>query len=128
MSNQAEAKILPIPSDFPVVWDDPEDETLFWFFDRMHTADPLSPVDDILWHMVYDGVNHTHETFGIPTRMRVKLINTYLYITQVPLVSDELLELGFDQQFEWNLRWDAERRRYQVLAVRHDDNAVYERR
>ena len=37
---------IPVSPDFPIVWEKPNDEQLFWTHDAMHFPDPLTILDD----------------------------------------------------------------------------------
>jgi hypothetical protein len=42
---QQQSKI-PTPPDFPVVWENPDDERLFWTRDAMHFPNPVNALED----------------------------------------------------------------------------------
>ncbi len=75
---------MPVPPDFPVVWENPGDEQLFWMHDAMHFPDPLTLLDD-------DALIRTLERHGFtrqpnstrcpsaPTRAASTLIYTLLW-------------------------------------------------
>ena len=42
---QQQSKI-PTPPDFPVVWENPDEERLFWSRDAMHFPKPVNALED----------------------------------------------------------------------------------
>ena len=87
----AESTHQPTPSDspsapkFPVTWESPEDESLFWRLNRMHTPEPLTPMDELFWGYVWQGVSTVTRIYDIPVRTRTRRINTYMYMTILPV-------------------------------------------
>ena len=77
------AQPIPLPPDFPVVWETPEDERLFWLYDRLHTPGQSSPMDASLWRILYEGLTRGQSFYGIPTDMRVQHINTFIFMTNL---------------------------------------------
>ena len=77
------------PPDFPVVWENPEDEHLFWTRDVMHSPNQLSELEAEL----AIGVAHSYgftsasEAYGLPVRLQPRLINTYYYMAAVPTMA-----------------------------------------
>src|SRR5438094_83057 len=61
------------PPGFPVKWEHPEDERLFWTHDRMHWPDPLPVVSFDL--MIEDGVNPAAIEYDAPIRFDGRRIN-----------------------------------------------------
>jgi phosphohistidine swiveling domain-containing protein len=77
------------PPDFPVVWENPEDEQLFWTRDAMHSPNQLSELEAEL----AIGIAHSYgfasasEAYGLPVRLQPRLINTYYYMAAVPTMA-----------------------------------------
>jgi phosphohistidine swiveling domain-containing protein len=73
---------VPAPPNFPVVWETPADEQIFWTNDRMHWPDP---VPMLLASLDFeDGVNRAAPHYDAPIRYYARRINTYLYSAFVP--------------------------------------------
>ena len=80
---------IPAPPDFPVTWENPDDERLFWARDTMHFPDQMNELEGEL----SIGVAHTHgstrasEAYEMPIRLRVRRINTYYYMAVTPVMA-----------------------------------------
>ena len=85
-THQPTASALPARPNFPFTWENPEDEGLFWTLDRMHTPDPITPMDELFIGYVWQGVSTVAQIYDIPIRTRTRRINTYLYVTILPAV------------------------------------------
>jgi pyruvate,water dikinase len=85
---------LAVPSDFPVAWEHPEDERLFWFIDRMHVPEAIPVlVGQFLRHCYEDGIHAGAVAYGWRITSRLQRINTYSYWSVTPeKLSDEELE------------------------------------
>ena len=83
--NQPTPSTIPAPSNFPITWESPEDERLFWTLDRMHTPDPITPMDEPFIRYVWQGISTVAQIHDIPVRTRTRRINTYLYVTILPV-------------------------------------------
>lgn len=82
----APGKPIPLPSDFPVEWEDPADARMHWTFDPMHFPDPVLPLAfDFEWRIFTDGFNPATEAYQLPLRMHARRVNTYAYETFVPV-------------------------------------------
>jgi pyruvate,water dikinase len=68
-----------VPADFPVRWELAEDAEHFWILDRMHTPDPITPLDQTFAEQAYAGMSLAAERFELPARMVCRRINTYFY-------------------------------------------------
>ena len=84
--------LLPIPSDFPVTWADPDEQRLFWTQDRVHAPEPVVPLETALWLLAYDGINPASADYEMPIRARSRLFNGYLYMAVVPAVPPDQME------------------------------------
>ncbi|MBT4072143.1 MAG: hypothetical protein HOE75_00425 [Chloroflexi bacterium] len=71
---------IPLPNDFPVEWDAPEDANRYWTRDRMHQpfAMPIL-AGDFFQLSTGVGMNLAHEHYGRPIRMDRSLINCYMF-------------------------------------------------
>lgn len=83
---------IPVPPNFPVTWKSPDDERLPWIQDRMHTPDPVLPLEEAFWDVVYDGFNRATEAFEMPVRVKGRCINTYFYMAVFPAVPPDQME------------------------------------
>jgi len=92
-AGRPEARRIPIPPDFPVSWEDPEDQHLPLTWENTHNPDPAPALEFDLWHVIYDnGANPAFESYQLPIRFKVRRINTYLYTAVVPVVPPEQME------------------------------------
>ena len=41
--------LIPTPPDFPVVWENPDDERLFWTREAMHFPNPVNALENELF-------------------------------------------------------------------------------
>lgn len=74
---------IPTPPDFPVVWDDPADQQLFWLHDKMHWPEPM-PL--LMFDMLpEEGFNKAFDHYDVPMRFRGVRLNTYQYNAMFPL-------------------------------------------
>src|SRR5918993_3060889 len=80
---------IPAPPDFPVVWDDPDDEQLFWTRDAMHFPNPVNVLEDEFLVRIAqgNGFARASEAYDMPICLRARRINTCLYSTAAPVVS-----------------------------------------
>jgi pyruvate,water dikinase len=86
------------PSGFPVVWEDPDDEQLFWTQDTMHYPDPVSQLEYEVYHRIGEesGLIRAFEAYDIPIRLRTRRINYYIYKAMVPVMAppEEMEAMG----------------------------------
>lgn len=80
------------PPQFPVTWEDPEDEQLTWLHDRMHNPDPVLPLENAFWSRVYEAFNRATETYEMPVRLKTRCINTYFYMAVKAAVGPEQMD------------------------------------
>jgi hypothetical protein len=82
------------PPDFPVVWENPDDERLFWARDPMHFPKPVNALEDEFLIRLAQGYGFARagEVYGMPVKMLVRRINTYLYTAAAPAVPPEEME------------------------------------
>ena len=74
---------IPMPPDFPVVWDDPRDAKLTWMSSPQFKT-PISPLIYAVIGTFLVGGNAGFEAAGLPFQIRVERINTYPYMGMVP--------------------------------------------
>jgi phosphohistidine swiveling domain-containing protein len=90
----------PIPAlpDFPVVWDDPDDERLFWTRDAMHFPNPVNVLEDEFLVRIAqgNGFARAFEAYDLPIRLQARRINTYLYTAVAPIMAppEEMEAMG----------------------------------
>ncbi|MBI2502035.1 MAG: hypothetical protein HYW07_02240 [Candidatus Latescibacteria bacterium] len=89
---QPQPVLVPIPADFPVQWEHPGDERLPWVQDRMHSPDPLTPLERSFFDIAYGGFNLAAEAYAMPVRANIRYFNTYLYMAIAPAVPPEQME------------------------------------
>ncbi len=56
------------------------DETLAWHHEGMHTPTALTPLAGDYMALVLEGINARHEVWEIPERLRVQVVNGFLYV------------------------------------------------
>ena len=82
----AHPPLIETPADFPVTWDDPADQALFWTWDQMHHPHPVSPLGRDLFAIAFgSGMTKGLRGIGVPMReRRVRSINTFYYAATIP--------------------------------------------
>jgi pyruvate,water dikinase len=85
---------IPTPPDFPVAWESPDDERLFWTRDAMHFPNPVNELEDEFFVRISQGNGFARATatYDMPVRMLVRRINNYLYSAVTPAVGAEEME------------------------------------
>jgi pyruvate,water dikinase len=79
-------RTVPVPTDFPVVWENEDDARRFWSPDLMHYPDPTGPAEFFFMEHIYSGgFNRAAEILSIPVRLYSRRINTYYYQTFLPV-------------------------------------------
>lgn len=76
---------LPVPEDFPVVWEEPADAQRTWRLDRLHHPDPIAPID--FWffrEIVCQGIISAAPVYDRPMEFVPRRINAYMYVSAVP--------------------------------------------
>ena len=86
VTHQPTSSSIPAPSNFPVTWESPEDEALFWTLNRMHTPDPITPMDELFAGYVWQGVSTVAQEYDIPITTSKRRVNTYLYVAIHPVM------------------------------------------
>ena len=75
---------IPTPPDFSVVWDDPRDAKLTWMSLGQQYKTPISPLIHAVIGAFLVGGNAGMEGAGLPFRIRIERLNTYVYMGMVP--------------------------------------------
>ena len=90
--------LIPTPPGFPVVWENPDDERLFWTRDAMHFPAPVNELEDefLIRIAQENGFARATEAYGMPFRLRPRLINHYLYTAVAPIMGspEEMEAMG----------------------------------
>src|SRR5215218_10055596 len=93
---------IPAPLDFPVVWENPDDERLFWTRDAMHFPNPVNALEEEFLVRIAEGHGFAKasEAYDMPLRLRARRINTYPNAASVPVVSwpEEMEAMGEHSQ------------------------------
>ncbi len=69
--------------DFPVAWEHPEDEHLFWNGDPMHFPLPLVPLEGDWTKEAFAGISSAAQELGFPMSMRVAVHNGRVFQAMV---------------------------------------------
>jgi phosphohistidine swiveling domain-containing protein len=88
---------IPLPADFPVVWEQPEDAHGFWERETMHVPGQATMLDDsFARRWIDEGFNAACEDFSMPVRNAYRRVNTYVYQSIAPVSHDgaQLEQLG----------------------------------
>ena len=83
---------IPPPPNFPVTWENPEDEGLFWQTDPMHFPEPTTPIMVRVGEAINEGFRLAGMAYEMPVTLRYHRINTYHYKTILPAVPPEEME------------------------------------
>lgn len=89
-----------VASDFPIRWDDPADEQLFWFQDVMHNPLPISPINATLFSPAFaEGASRAIAQLSMPIEgLGVSVQNGYVYLGPMPVIgTPEELEARFGE-------------------------------
>ena len=81
---------IPMPQDFPLQWDSPEEATSFWALDLMHWPNGLSPLSATMDMPAFmRGFSTAARELCMPfTSMRAKVIHGYVYMSLTPYSTD----------------------------------------
>jgi phosphohistidine swiveling domain-containing protein len=76
------------PSEFPVAWERPGDEMLFWEQDRSHAPRQLAPLDyELMFANFMRGMTFAFRHYGVPIEsMESRRLNTYFYSATIPVM------------------------------------------
>jgi phosphohistidine swiveling domain-containing protein len=77
---------IPVPEDFPVQWQSPDDEEQLWQWGNTHFPSPVSPLGmELVLIALGPGMEKGLKAMGTPIReMRFRQINTFGYMAMVP--------------------------------------------
>lgn len=89
-TGQPEPKTIQLPPEFPVTWKDPQDQLCFWQRDQLHFPEPITPITFAV--ALHTGINHAMNLYELPIGYRGERINTYFYLSIVPVVALEKME------------------------------------
>ncbi len=89
------------PGRFPVAWEQPEDERLFWQIERMHWPDPMTPMDFAFMRSAHEGFSWAFAQYGVPLAFSARHINYRWYFSVNPTVTDmtlmpSMMQAGLD--------------------------------
>lgn len=76
---------IPVPNNFPVTWEDPDEANLYWTIDRLHWPTPVTPVTGQYIDILIERTDAVFQAMALPVRMLSRRINTYHYHTTAPL-------------------------------------------
>jgi pyruvate,water dikinase len=93
---------IPAIPDFPVAWENPDDERLFWTRDAMHFPNPVNALEDeFLVRMAQgNGFARACEAYDMPVKILVRRVNTYLYTATAPVVAPDEMEAAGERSQE----------------------------
>ena len=78
---------IPLPSSFPVTWQHPDEERLFWTHDRMHFPTATTPLFGSMFDAIFGrGFMGAATFYKMPIGFRARRINTYMYQAVVPMM------------------------------------------
>lgn len=75
---------VPIPPDFPITWNNPNDAKLTWIFSSA-IKEPVPALVEAVAKAFLEGGNAGYELVELPIRLRVELFNSYQYFGIVPV-------------------------------------------
>jgi len=87
----------PDGTDFPVEWEDPEDEKRGWFWDQMHAPLPVTPLSTTFWQDMGIGFGRAMEATGNPTRPGWVQFNGFNFLSARPPDGDPALLAAIGQ-------------------------------
>jgi rifampicin phosphotransferase len=85
ISQPAPGTQIPTPPDFPVRWEKPGDERMFWTPELVHWPDPMTPLAFEVLYEFFDRLNYAAETYELPIRFDARYINGHFYQTVIPV-------------------------------------------
>lgn len=89
-ANESGLTPIPTPIDFPVQWDHPEDQRLFWTHNRLHNPEQILPLEEVhIRDFVEHGFNAAADAFEMVVHSKNRLINTYSYSARIPVIRSE---------------------------------------
>lgn len=76
---------IPVPADFPVVWQNPDDAKRLWTFDRVHSGEVVPTLMVSLSRKVLaPNFGAAAESYGMPLQMEMRHINAYSFTSVTP--------------------------------------------
>ena len=72
---------IPIPDDFPFIWDDPTDATLTWDQGAGHFPEAMPRLEADFWLQALGGISRANAYFGAPQHALIRFFNNYLYMS-----------------------------------------------
>jgi phosphohistidine swiveling domain-containing protein len=80
---------IPAPPDFPITWESPDDERLFWTRDVMHFPDQMNELEGELAIRIAHthGFTRASDIYDMPIRLQPRRINTYYYMAVAPVMA-----------------------------------------
>jgi phosphohistidine swiveling domain-containing protein/tetratricopeptide (TPR) repeat protein len=79
---------LPIPADFPVSWQHPDDPHKFWRIERMHWPEPIPPLDFEFMRDAHEELTAAFADYGVPLQYEPRHFNYRWYESVNPAISD----------------------------------------
>jgi phosphohistidine swiveling domain-containing protein len=74
---------IPVPAEFPVTWEHPDDVKLAWQLDP-HSSEPLAPLSCSVSAAVLRGFNPAFAQLGLPLQLRLAFFNGFPYAAGIP--------------------------------------------
>jgi pyruvate,water dikinase len=78
---------IPLPPDFPVTWENPQEAQLTWQRNPVHFPEPITPMT--FTFAIHTGTDQPMELYELPIRFRARRINSYYYLAVAPVVAPE---------------------------------------
>jgi rifampicin phosphotransferase len=89
-STQAPSGPIPVPEDFPVEWDHPDDARMFWEREQMHMPGQATALDaDLMTRWIDGGFNPGCAFYDMPIRARYTTFHGWVYQAIHPVSHDE---------------------------------------
>ena len=82
-----EPREIPLPPDFPVTWENPQDQQLTWQRNPLHFPEPITPMTFAF--ALHTGIDQPMEVYEMPIRFRARRINSSYYQAVAPVVAPE---------------------------------------
>ena len=80
------------PPDFPVTWENTDDERQFWHLDIMHFPEQVTPMTAGFNLSFAGGFYQASRACEIPVYLKYQRFNTYNYMATLPMVPPEEME------------------------------------
>ena len=108
---------IPIPDDFPVTWQDPEDAVRTWDQEATHFPESMPPLEFDFWNCAILGIYDLQERMCAPNRVVIRYFNTYFYMGERLVVAEDekeqrkkqgqeqILELAGQMHVLWPEQW-----------------------